>query len=216
MLTFAEELLLLSHDERSGLFLDLPELLVNTALAGAVLMELAILNRIDTDLDHLMIVDKTPTGEPLLDGILARIAAEPGLHGTPAWLDALRQEGPRLHAAAVARLVERGILRQEHNRFLWVFETRRYPLIENREQQEVKLRIASLLLSDDIPDARDVVIIALAESCGLLKRVFSEEELRRSHARIQQIVRLDLIGQAVRSTIQDLQSLVVTMAGYPG
>jgi golgi phosphoprotein 3 len=213
MLTFAEELLLLSHDEKTGHFYNMADAM--PALAGAVLMELAIRDRIDTDLDKLTLVDSTPTGEPVLDGILAQIAAEPGTHTTGAWVDFLKHNGQEIHDGALARLVERGILRREENRVLWVFGTRRYPLIENHEQQEVKLRIANLLMSDDIPDARDIVIVGLAESCGLLEHIFSKDELERSQTRIAQIVRLDLIGQAVRAAIEHLREQTVTLAGYP-
>jgi hypothetical protein len=216
MLTLAEEVLLLSHDDQRGQFLDLPDLMLHTALAGAVLMELAMLDRIDTDPERLMLVSAEPTGEPLLDATLAQIAEGPEERSAADWLDRLRGEGPRLRAEAVARLVERGVLRMEHGRVLWVFETRRYPLIDGRQQQEVKLRIAKLLLSDEIPDPRDAMIVALAEACGLLRRVFSEEELRRSRDRVRQIVRLDLIGRAVGTAIEELQASVIQMATYAG
>jgi golgi phosphoprotein 3 len=213
MLTFAEELLLLSHDERTGHFHNMDDAM--PALAGAVLMELAIRDRIDTDLDKLMLVDGTPTGEPVLDGILAQMVAEPGSHSTEDWVDFLKHNGQEIHDAALARLIERGILRREEAKVLWVFGTRRYPLIENHEQQEVKLRIANLLMSDEIPDARDVVIVALAQSCGLLEHIFSVDELESAKARIEQIVRLDLIGQAVRAAIENLRVQTISLASYP-
>jgi len=70
-------------------------------------------------------------------------------------------------------------------------------------------------MSDEIPDARDVVIIGLAESCGLLEHIFSKEELQRSKTRIDQIVKLDLIGQAVRSAIEHLREQTISLTGYP-
>ncbi len=69
MLTLAEEVLILAHDEQRGRLLDLPDMLLHTALAGT-----ALLGRIDTDLAELILVDAMPTGEPLLDRPLARIA----------------------------------------------------------------------------------------------------------------------------------------------
>ena len=77
MLTFAEELLLLAHDEKSGNFANIQDLLMNTALAGAVLMDLAILNRLDTDVSNLVILDRSPTGEKLLDYALNRAGCAP-------------------------------------------------------------------------------------------------------------------------------------------
>jgi len=214
MPTLAEEVLLLAHDEARGQFVEAPPLATDTALAGAVLMELAMWNRIDTDLDRLTVVDPTPTGEPVLDGILARITAEPVSCGTAEWINRLRGEAPAIRAAALARLVGRGILREKEGRFLWMFGTRRYPLIDGREQREVKHRIAHLLLSDDIPDPRDAMLIGLADACGLLKRVFSEEELRRSRGRIKQIVQLDLIGRTVGSTIEDFQAAIAQAMAF--
>jgi Golgi phosphoprotein 3 len=213
MLTLAEELLLLSHDEKTGHFHKMDDAI--PALAGAVLMELAIRDRIDTDLDKLMLIDATPTGEPVLDIILARMAAESGTHSTGDWVDFLKHNGQEIHDAALDRLIRRGILRREESRVLWVFGTRRYPMIESIEQLEVKLRIVNLLTSDEIPDARDVVIIALAQSCGLLERILSLDELARSQARIDQIVRLDLIGRAVRAAIEHLRAQTVSLTGYP-
>lgn len=214
MVTFAEEILLLSHDETRDRFLDINELLINTALAGAVLMDLAMRDRIDTDLEHLIVIDATPTGEPLLDCVLADLADAGTTPSTAAWLETLRHRGPELYNAALDRLIERGILRIQNSRVLWAFETRRYPLIDAQEQQEVKLRITDLLESDDIPDPRDVMIIALADSCGLLERVFPANELHAARARIDQIVRLDLIGRSVGSVIDSLQSSVISMLGY--
>jgi hypothetical protein len=57
MLTLAEEVLLLLHDEQRGRFFDVPDMLLHTALAGSALMELALLGRIDTDLAELTLID---------------------------------------------------------------------------------------------------------------------------------------------------------------
>jgi golgi phosphoprotein 3 len=206
MLTFAEEFLLLSHDEKSGQFHDVPQLILDPALAAAALMDLALRDRIDTDLDTLILVDRTPTGEKLLDHVLSIIVAEPEPQSSTEWLSRLRLEGVTLREMAIERMIERGILREQDGRFLWVFETRRYPLIDEQELQEVKLRIATLLFNDALPDPRDIVIIALADTSGLLRKVFSDSELRRADARIQQIAKLDLIGQAMRATIVELQT----------
>jgi golgi phosphoprotein 3 len=43
-------------------------------LAGAVLMDLALRDRIDTDLEHLFIIDETPTGVTSLDTTLSILA----------------------------------------------------------------------------------------------------------------------------------------------
>ena len=76
MLTFAEEIVLLLLDDKSGKFVPTPIWSRKCALAGAVLMDLALHGRIDTDLRKLVVVDRSPVGDDLLDPILATIVAE--------------------------------------------------------------------------------------------------------------------------------------------
>ena len=74
MLRFAEELMLLILDDENGRFARVPDRLMRYALAGGVLMDLALENRIDTDLKNLILVDSTPVQDSLLDPTLADIA----------------------------------------------------------------------------------------------------------------------------------------------
>ena len=212
MLTIAEEFLLLSHDEQTGRMLYATQPITQIALVGAALMDLAFANRIDNDLQKLMLVDATPVGEPALDHVLALIAAEPNAElSVRDWIDRLAPEADRIRELSLKRLIERGILREEEGRFLWVFQTRRYPIIDNKEQTEVKLRIAQILMTDEIPDPRDIAILNLADACGLLYEVFSSHELSRLEERIEQVTRMDLIGQAISSTIDELRAALLTV-----
>ena len=87
-------------------------------IAGAVLMDLAIRDRIDSDLKELRVVDKTPTGEPLLDGALAEIAAAGERRPSSEWIGELANDAEELRERALARLVARGILREDTGKFL--------------------------------------------------------------------------------------------------
>ena len=61
-------------------------------MAGAVLMELAFAGRIDTDLEHMMVIDRAPTGNPLLDDVLGRIAEREVNNDTKGWIETLAVE----------------------------------------------------------------------------------------------------------------------------
>ena len=73
MLRFSEEVLLLLLNDNGGKFIDVPAPSLDGALAGAVLMDLAMENRVDTDPERLFVVDPTPLDDDLLDPTLARI-----------------------------------------------------------------------------------------------------------------------------------------------
>ena len=206
MLTFAEEFLLLAHDEDSGDFAEIGFPIMSSVLAGAALMDLALLGRIDSDpRHHLILVDSKPVDEPILDFCLARIAEAPASKSIQDWITALAIHGARLRSLTIDRLLARGILERADKRFLWVFHTRVYPLVDEREMVEVKRRIANILFTDDIPDPRDTFLLALAERSGLLIEVFSQAVAEDRRERIQQLLHLDLFGQAVNRAIRHIQ-----------
>ena len=206
MLTIAEEMLLLVLDEKTGKFQDrLPVHSLRHAASGALLMELALNDRIDTDVHQLFVVDPSPLGEPVLDRSLARIVDDGGNRPTGHWVGVFAEEYDSLQRQLLDRLVARGILARHEERLLWVFGSRRYPVVEGSPLREVKRRIMDVLLSDVIPDPRDVVIICLADACALWRSLIHPRELAGMEPRIAQVVKLDLIGQSVARTIRELQ-----------
>ena len=207
MLCFAEEIMLLLLDDRDGSFLPVPTSTVRSALAGAVLMDLALMDRIDTDARALILVDEQPTGDPLLDPTLERIARTDETHDAQHWVWSTADHADEIREATLVRLVEKGILTREEDRFLWVFRSRRYPTVDGRAEREVKLRILGVLMSDEIPDPRDIAIIGLCDSCGIFEHMLAPRELTQARSRIEQVGNLDLIGQSVANVIEQIQEL---------
>ena len=214
MLRFVEEIILLLLRDEDGRFIQIPTWSMDYAIAGAVLMDLALENRIDTDLHNLVLIDETPTGDSILDEALAKIAAA-GSHDTRHWVEEVSRSGAAIRDEVLERLVEKGILEHQDDRFLWVFRSRRYPSVDGTVEREVKLRILNVLFSDEIPDPRDQVIICLADACGIFPRLLSRQEHTRAADRIAQVSQLDLIGQAMSQAIHDIQvSVAVSCQGH--
>lgn len=217
VLTFAEEILLLALDDETGRFVRMGTQGLGYPLAGAVLMDLALRGKIDADLEKVEVIDSSPTGEPLLDGPLERIASESEPFSAREWIGRLLPEAEAVEEGALSRLVERGVLRREEKRVLWVFKERRYPMVDDTEEKEVKRRLVDLLLSDEIPSPRDVALIALVDACDLLGTVLSAREVERVGPRVEQIRKLDLIGQAMTAAVQNLRlEIARSIAGAPG
>ena len=207
MVGLVEEIVLLQLRDEGGSFIRVPTWSLRYAVAGAVLMELAEAGRIDTDPQQLFLIDATPTDDELLDGALADIAAGEA-NDARFWIEHVAAAADDVRTAALRRLVERGILEERDQRFLWVFRTRRYPPVDGQTRREVKLRIMEVLLSDEIPDPRDVTLICLADACGLFRELLSGRELAEVTPRIERVTRLDLIGRAMSRAIDDVRMAV--------
>ncbi len=215
MLTFIEEIVLLRLDDAQGKMVDLPSSAAEIVLAGAALMELALRNQVDTDLKRLIVVDPTPTGHDILDDVLAHLAVVPGELTTRAAVDYIGGKAESYQQKALDHLVAQGILQKRDGGFLRAFHTRPYPVVDDREQRDVGARLRSLLLSDEIPDPRDVALVCLIDACGLLSLVFSAEDVKRTAARVEQLGKMDLIGQAVMRAVAEIR-FIVNNAAAPG
>ena len=194
MMRLAEEFLLLLRDE-DGELSRAPEWLVRYALGGAVLMDLALENRIDTDAERLFLIDSTPVGDRLLDPMLAEIARADQTHDALYWVDHATRHADEIRETALARLVGNGILDVSDDRFLRIFGTRHYALANDGVEVELIRRIKAVLLTDAIPDPRDIVIVALADGCGLIGQILPADELAGAAARIELVRKMDLIGR---------------------
>ena len=205
MLRFADELLLLLIDDKRGALIPVPEWSLACALAGALLMDLALEGRIDTDPDSLSLLDATPLGDDLLDPVLAEIAQAEAVQHARFWVAHFAERGDDIRDKTLGRLTAQGILEVEEGggvSFLpSVSRTRRYPA-EQAMREDVQLRIMRALFSDDIPDPNDVVIIGLAEACGVFERLLPPTERVVAQERIALFSRMDLIGRAVTEIIQ--------------
>ena len=234
-LTMPEELLLLMLDDRSGRLNEMAGPASGYAVAGAILSELALRGRIDTDTRRLYVADATPTGDALLDPVLARIAADPGpsalgdagpaaladagpvaeeagpAHDSRWWIETLGREADAFRDAIFARLVALGILREEQGRFLWIFPERRYPMVSDKEEREVKARLTGVIFDDDIPEPHDALLIGLCRAAGLLPLILSEDTLEAAEPRIEQVANLEELSRSLGNAVRDI---FVEMARY--
>ncbi|MCY4439000.1 MAG: GPP34 family phosphoprotein [Deltaproteobacteria bacterium] len=197
----AEEFLLLLRDE-DGTLSGAPEWLVRYALGGAVLMDLALENRIDTDVHRLFLTDLTEVGDRLLDPMLAEIARTEQAHDALYWVEHATRHADKIREAALARLIENRVLKPRDDRFLWIFGARRYSVADVGSDSELRQRIREVLLSDVIPAPRDIVIITLADGCGLVAPLLSAGELAQAAPRIELLRKMDLIGRAFLNALE--------------
>ncbi len=130
--------------------------LIRYALGGAVLMDLALENRIDTDVDRLFLIGSAPVGDALLDPMLAEIAGSSESHDALFWVEHATRHADDIRETALLRLFDNGILVVHDDRYLRIFGTQRYMLVRKETERELTGRIKAVLLNSAIPDPRDV------------------------------------------------------------
>ena len=203
-LTLPEDLILLLLNEENGYFHQVPGWDLNCAVTGAVLAELSIRDRIDTDLDSLFLVDSTETGDPALDPILEEIAGESAQHNTQYWIERLAHRAESVIDTTLDRLVDMRIL-ERHDGDFYTLTRSSGPVnvFDNAQDgsrlQSVRTRISNAIFNNEIPDPRDAHLISLVNTCDVFRFMFQLDEA--AEERIKLICRMALIGRSIAAAV---------------
>jgi golgi phosphoprotein 3 len=208
MLTMLEEVVLLAVDEKNGRLRSTREFGTAYALVGAVFFDLALARKIDTGTDTIQIVDASRSGNPILDRMLGRMAARPDRTTVRDWIEEMFLQRDDLEGEALQSLISAGILRHEQSKLLWIIDIERFPVVNSQPQQHVKVRLARAILTDTIPETRDIMLVSIAAQCGLLGYVLSDAELENREERIHMLSKLETISRQVAEAIHSLDKSI--------
>ena len=203
-LTLTQELILMLLNEETGYFHQVPGWHLNCAVVGAVLAELSLRARIDTDMESLFLVDESETGDPALDPILKEIAAESVQRDAQYWIERLAPRAESIIDSELDRLVDLNIL-EYHDGEFWTLARTAWPTdmssnpIEDTAGEFIKLRIMRYIFTDAIPNPRDIIIICLINTCDVFRFIFQLDE--EAEARIEFICKMDLIGRSLAAAV---------------
>ena len=203
-LSLVDELVLTLLNDESGYFRQVPGWDLNCAVIGGVLGELSLRSRIDTDMDSLILLDRTETGDPALDPILEKIAAEPVQRDALYWIERLGPQADSVIDLTLDRLVDLKILRHHHGDFWSLAPSGSQADLhgsagESTAVDFVKTRLSRAIFANEIPDPRDVIIICLINTCDVLRFTFELDE--EAEKRVEFICKMDLIGRSLAAAV---------------
>ena len=203
MISLVDELVLFLINEESGYFHQISGWNLNCAIAGAVLADLSITSRIDTDLASLFVVDSAETGDPVLDSALKEIREEPTQRNTQFWIERLSPRAESIIDTTLERLTERGIV-TEHQGGFWpisrtTWHTQSYSSDGGDDTEFVKTRLSKVIFDNEIPDPRDILLISLIHTCDVFRFIFTLDEA--AEERIVAISSMDVLGRAIAEAI---------------
>ena len=203
-LTLTQDLILMLLNEESGYFHQVPGWDLNCAVVSAVLAELSLRSRIDTDQESLFLVDQTETSNSVLHLILKEIASEPVQRNAQYWIERLAPRAELIIDLTLDRLVDLKVL-EHHDGEFWTLSRTAWQTgmfsdsPEGTAVQFVKTRISNAIFNKEIPDPRDAIIICLINTCDVFRFMFQLDD--ESEQRIQFVCKMDLIGRSIAAAV---------------
>lgn len=216
-LTLPEEILLLMLNDDTGRNMaSLPAYLA----AGAGLAELTFSGHLTTAGEgrkarFAFVPGTEDPSDPFLSRIMARLK-EKGIDTSPQNLVSRIAQTKAIMDLLISRLVDRGILRREKKKVLFVFTHTTYPTADPAPEAELKSRLRTTLFTSGPVSPEDAVLITLANAGGILRRNFDKQELKERKARIKEITSgANLAAGATRQAIEAVQAAVMVSTTMP-
>jgi hypothetical protein len=210
----AEELLLLCLDPGSGRS-KVGNDRLDPALAGALLAELALLERVGvteegtgwsawTQRRRVKITDLRPTDDPELDQALQVLAEG---EGKPVKDFVTSFSRRRLSKGLRQRLLERlaatGVLDRRAGTVLGFIPSTTWPERDRRPEDEVRQRLHAALVAGVTPTERTVTLVALLQVTGALTKILDVEDRKAVKARAKELSEGDWAAKAVKQAIEE-------------
>jgi Golgi phosphoprotein 3 (GPP34) len=207
--TLAEEVMLLSLDDESGAAKDRSS--AAWAVAGGILLELAMAGRVTVTDGRLAVTDPTPTGVALLDGRLRQMSEWTQRGGRRRVTDWLTKDQAKAVSATVESLCARGLVVEERRKALGIFPVTRYPEADGTVEQELRSRLSAAVLDGAVPDERTCGLVALLQAARLHGLAFPDLPRKQVDPRMAEIAQGQWVGDDVREAIRNMQAAVTTV-----
>ena len=209
MLNIPEKLFILSIDDDQGAMAASVKTTLRYGLAGALLAELALANKIQLQNDRLRVVDSTPTGEALFDDILLTVKGEKKLRRLSYWVEVI---GSKQTVKQVAeQLAGQNVIMIEKKGYAWISPYIVYPQVDASAKYWVKHHLRAVVLAGEKPEVPDVALLSLLKACRLLRLVFTRDERKSASIKVDALVQGEAFGGAVATLLTDIEALLLRL-----
>jgi len=208
MTLLAEDLLLLLLDDETGKPVR-ESTRLDRALAGAVLLELALAGRVAPADESrpggpLQVRTGPAPDDPVLVDALARLGDRP-VRAPRAVEKLVRGLRPRL----LDRLVQAGTLTETRATVLGLFPVRRWPTARPEREAEVRAGLVRVLVDGAEPDQRSAALISMLVAIDAVARVVPVDDRRALVRRAREVAQGEWAGVAVRKAVDAVNAGLV-------
>jgi hypothetical protein len=195
-----EALFILALDEDEGYIVESVVEDFETALAGAVLAELALQERIELKDDRLMVSNQECTGHPILDKALNDILDVTRLRKLSYWINTLAYK--KLLQEIGYDLVEQGVLSRHKKRLHLAVSPGEGQALAPSLNYSIKSHLREIVLAGGQPELADQVLLSFLYHADLLRLVFTVGERKIASKEIKKLLENGRMNETLRTIVK--------------
>lgn len=205
MLMIFEEIFLLALDDEKGTILPFAKKTIAHALSGGILTELTLQGKVcSNEKRRLEVIGADFTGDEILDETIREIQASEKAHKPSYWVSQLSERPKKLRERIGQGLVARDLVHQEEKRFFWRSPSPAEDGGASFSKFEMKNPLRAAILSSGESGSRDLALLNVAASAGLLDLIFTQDELSFAGQHIHEKVVGAALKDPVMQTIEEI------------
>lgn len=206
-----ESILLLSLDDEKGNFTTSLSYL-NYGFISALMMDLIIEERINIKDNHISLKTNALTENQLLNKVL-RIFQETEKTKTASdWIHTLVRDKEHFMSGAIDNLINKKILDKREEKFMWVFNTMRYPAVDMQPENLLRARLRKIIFNDEKPKEKEGMLLAIIQACHMEKDLISDKEkLKMARERIKSLTENNEMQSLVSGAIEEMLAIITVI-----
>ncbi|WP_462250080.1 GOLPH3/VPS74 family protein [Ekhidna sp.] len=172
-LSIAEGFYLIALDDEEGRILAAAEKTVVPGVISACILELYLLKKIKLDGGNISVIDTIGTGNGILDNVLKKLQTGPSLIEQ---IKTLSNKFKDIQEDLNALLAQRGILKKEETKLLWIPLSDRMDNANYAFEQEIRNNLKAIVFKSAKPSAAFTVLYSIIDDCNILSEVFKDKD----------------------------------------
>ena len=202
-ISIAEGFYLIALDDEEGRILAAAEKNVVPGVLSACILELYLQKKITLSDGVIKVVDTIGTGNGILDNVLKKLKSGESVVDQ---VKAMAGKFKDIQEDLNALLVQRGILKKEETKLLWIPLSDRMDNANYAFEQEIRDVLRAVVLKGQRPSPAVVVLMSMIAYCRILEEVFpDEDELIDAVKVAKDVVRMGVVDKEMKAVLDDLK-----------
>ena len=208
-LNLLEKYLLIALDDEKGKFVN-DSVYLHYGFAGAILLEMAIRDKIEINGEVIKLKEKSTEKEVALNKAIELFNQERAMNSKD-YISKLAKKASELKNDTLQRLINKGILEKKEDKILWIFPNDKYPTQNNSPENKLRNRLNEVVLQSKKPEAEDIMLLSLINISGLTKEAFRDasEDRKAIKNKIEAMTSDIKLSQVINSSIREIQAAIM-------
>jgi hypothetical protein len=209
-LNIAEKFLVIAHHPEKGRFL-ISHLYIKYGLAGAILLDMTLEDRISLEDRRLMLKTGRTTTDPVKDEVTLLMSQAGKPHRADYWVRRLAGRYTRYLKQILKGLEEKRVVRIEDRKFLGIIPYRAVFLLESYTRSNIIGKLKNDILVYRASAGDNMALAGLIEACRMHRLLTADrDELRMIRSQVRKIIRESPVSDVVAHTIRQVQIAIIT------